>query len=107
MTEAITGVVIAVLALSAGGFCLVAAIGVLRFPDALSRMHAASKAGAMGGSCALIAAGLHMGEAGGWLRAGLAVLFLLLTAPLAAHLLGRAAAWRAGRDIAAREADDS
>ena len=52
MTEVITGL----LALCAGIFTLIAAIGVLRFPDVLTRMHAASKTGAFAGGCALLAA---------------------------------------------------
>lgn len=93
MIELVTGVLV----LLAGAFCLVAAIGVLRFPDALTRMHASSKVGAFAGSLALIAAAAHFGEPGAVARALLAVVFLLLTAPIGAHLLGRAAAWRAGK----------
>ena len=38
---------------------LLAALGVLRFPDLYTRMHAASKAGTVGSSLLLIAAGLQ------------------------------------------------
>lgn len=93
MIEVVSGL----LALTAGVFCLAAAFGVLRFPDALTRMHASSKAGAMGGSFALLAAALDIGGLGPVTRAVLGILFLLLTAPIGAHLLGRAAAWRAGQ----------
>lgn len=43
MTEILT----ALFVLAGGFFALMAALGVLRFPDALSRMHAASKVGTM------------------------------------------------------------
>lgn len=91
MADVISGILV----LLAGGFSLVAAIGVLRFPDALTRMHASSKVGSFAGSLALLAAAVDIGEASATTRALLAILFLLLTAPIGAHLLGRAAAWRA------------
>lgn len=91
MTEA----VVAILALLAGAFSLIAAIGVLRFPDAMTRMHASSKVATLGGSLALLAAAVDIGDPGAVSRVVLAILFLLLTAPVGAHLLGRAGAWRA------------
>ncbi|OWJ76661.1 sodium:proton antiporter [Haematobacter genomosp. 1] len=94
MIEVITGI----LALLAGGFALVAAVGVVRFPDALTRMHASSKVGAFAGSLALICAAVDIGSVSAVTRAVIAILFLFLTAPIGAHLLGRAAAWRSGQD---------
>ena len=89
-------VVVGLLALLAGIFALVAAVGVWRFPDALTRMHAASKVGAFAGSLALLAAAVDIGGLGVAVRVTLAILFLFLTAPIGAHLLGRAALWRSG-----------
>ncbi len=88
---------IGLLALLAGGFSLVAAIGVLRFPDALTRMHASSKVGTFAGSLGLLAGAASLGDIASVTKALLAIIFLLLTAPIGAHLLGRAAAWRAGQ----------
>lgn len=93
MIEIATGI----LALLAGGFALVSAIGILRFPDALTRMHASSKVGSLAGSLALLAAAIDIGGVSAASRALIAILFLLMTAPIGAHLLGRAAAWRAGK----------
>lgn len=73
-----------------GAFSLVAAIGVLRLPDLYTRMHAASKAGAVGGGLILLAVALVCFDAAVALRAVIGVIFLLLTTPLAAHLLARA-----------------
>lgn len=74
--------------------CLIGAIGVLRLPDCYSRMHAASKAGALG--AALILAGVAAATGG---TTTLAVVFalavVLASAPLAAHAVSRAA-YRAG-----------
>ena len=70
-------------------FSLLAAVGVLRLPDLLTRMHAASKAGAVGGGLILLAVPLVTLDASVALRAILGVMFLLLTTPVAAHLLAR------------------
>jgi len=71
-------------------FTLLAAIGVIRLPDLYTRMHAASKAGAVGGGLILLAVALVSMDAAVALRAVIGVLFLLLTTPIAAHLLARA-----------------
>lgn len=92
-------IITAILAVLAGIFALVAAIGVYRFPDALTRMHASSKVGAFAGSLALLAAAVDVAEGGAAFRAILAIAFLFLTAPIGAHLLGRAAAWRADHSL--------
>jgi multicomponent Na+:H+ antiporter subunit G len=72
-------------------FCLVAAVGMLRLPDTLIRMHAATKAGTLGTGCILAAEAVVAGELGTTLRAAAVIVFLLLTAPVGAHLIGRAA----------------
>nr|WP_295891427.1 monovalent cation/H(+) antiporter subunit G [uncultured Devosia sp.] len=71
-------------------FSLIAAIGVVRLPDLLSRMHAASKAGPVGAGLILLAVALISADIGVALRAIVGVVFLLLTTPVAAHLLARA-----------------
>jgi multicomponent Na+:H+ antiporter subunit G len=69
---------------------LVGAIGVLRLPDSYTRMHAASKAGALG--TALILAGVAAATSGAVaLAAVFALVIVLATAPLAAHAMARAA----------------
>lgn len=69
---------------------LAAAVGLLRFPDLLSRMHAGTKPQVLGVLLALLGVGLR-------LRSGLDVGMLLLvgffqclTLPVAAHMVGRA-----------------
>jgi multicomponent Na+:H+ antiporter subunit G len=71
-------------------FSLVAALGVWRLPDLYTRMHAASKAGAVGGGLVLLAVAVLSFDAGVALRAIMGIVFLLLTTPVAAHLLARA-----------------
>ncbi|MDP2245836.1 monovalent cation/H(+) antiporter subunit G [Pseudomonas sp.] len=73
---------------------LLGAIGVVRLPDSYSRMHAASKTGLLGAT--LILAGVAAASnAEVALEVLLGVLVLLASAPLAAHVLSRAA-YRAG-----------
>ena len=72
-------------------FSFVAALGMLRLPDTVIRMHAATKAGTLGAGLILIAEAFFYAELGITLRALAAITFLLMTAPVAAHLIGRAA----------------
>lgn len=72
-------------------FVLVAAIGVLRLDDLYMRMHAASKAGTLGSGVLLIAIAVFSQETDVVLRALAGVVFFLLTAPVSAHLLAKAA----------------
>lgn len=79
-------------------FCLIAAVGMLRLPDTLIRMHAATKAGTLGAGMILAGVALWSFEVGIVLKAFLALIFLFLTAPVAAHLIGRAA-YRSGIEL--------
>jgi multicomponent Na+:H+ antiporter subunit G len=70
---------------------LVAAIGVVRLPDIYLRMAANSKAATLGAAMVLLALAIHFFEIGIATRAIAAIIFLFMTAPIAAHMLGRAA----------------
>lgn len=83
--------VIGIVCLLAGAFAVIAGLGTLRLQDVLLRMHASTKAGTLASGLALAAVALHFREAEVTAKAVLAVLFLLLTAPIAAHMIGRAA----------------
>ncbi len=83
----IAGVVMLIGAL----FALLAAIGILRLPDLYTRMHAASKAGTMGAGLLLAAIAVVSLDGAVIMRAIAGFVFLLLTAPVSAHLLARAA----------------
>ena len=74
----------------AGIFTLIAAIGVLRFPDVYLRMHAATKAGTVGVISSLLALALYFDDPAIRVRALLVALFLWVTAPIVAHVLSRA-----------------
>ena len=68
-----------------------AALGAWRFPDALTRMAAVSKASTLGLTLLLIAAGLQAWTLEAAFKGFLTIVILWLTAPIAAHLLARAA----------------
>jgi multicomponent Na+:H+ antiporter subunit G len=70
-------------------FSFLAALGINRLPDMYCRMHAASKAGTIGSGILLIAAGIHSFDYAIFARSVAGFFFLLLTAPVAAHLLAR------------------
>src|SRR5690625_7431829 len=72
-------------------FILIACIGVIRMPDLMMRMHAATKAGVLGTGLLAIALMILYPEVGGWTRGIALILFAILTAPLAAHMIGSAA----------------
>ncbi|MET0271326.1 MAG: monovalent cation/H(+) antiporter subunit G [Sphingomonas sp.] len=71
-------------------FLVVAAIGLVRLPDALQRMHSATKAGTLGTALVILGAML-LGEVARPSTGLLTILFLLVTLPFGAQLLGRAA----------------
>ncbi|MFP4039832.1 MAG: monovalent cation/H(+) antiporter subunit G [Desulfosudaceae bacterium] len=85
-----TDIITAGLLLAGGIFAFIASVGMLRLPDTIIRMHAATKAGALGSGLIFLALAVYSQELSTTLRALAAVLFLLLTAPIAAHLIGRA-----------------
>lgn len=72
-------------------FVLVSALGAVRMPDLFMRMHAATKAGTLGAGLVLASAVVVFATTAVTTKAVLVFLFLLLTAPVAAHVLGRAA----------------
>ena len=79
-----------------GGFLsIIAAIGVIRLPDLFTRMHAATKVGTIGVSSITIGLMIHFSNITVTSRGLLVIAFFLLTAPVAAHMIGRAA-YRSG-----------
>jgi multicomponent K+:H+ antiporter subunit G len=79
---------------------LVGSIGLVRFPDFYSRLHAPTKATTLGLGAFLVASLIHFGMGPGKasLHEPLVVLFLFMSAPVSAYLLAKAALHLAGRD---------
>jgi len=91
MMDYIVAIATALLLILGALFALSAAIGLVRLPDLYTRMHSASKAGTVGSGLLLFAAGLYSEDPAILARAIAGFIFLLLTAPVSAHLLARAA----------------
>lgn len=72
-------------------FALLAAVGVLRMPDVFTRMQASTKASTLGLGCLLLGAALQWGDVGSFVRLASIGAFTLLTTPVAAHVIARAA----------------
>lgn len=70
---------------------LVAGIGVLRMPDLFLRMSATAKAGTLGTGLMVLAAAIYFNEFAIYTRAFALIVFLISTAPVSTHMLGRAA----------------
>lgn len=112
--------VAALLMVGGTAFMLVAAIGLLRLPDLYTRMHAVTKAGTLGVGLILLAAAVSFGEVSVVARSLMALLFVLLTAPVSAHMIGRSGylgnaslwentafdAWGAGYEEIRREGEE-
>ena len=88
--ESINDVVTAVLLITGGFFMLVGSIGLLRMPDLYMRMSATTKSVTLGVSFSLLGAAVHFNELGVGARVLATVAFVYLTAPIAAHMIGRA-----------------
>ncbi len=87
----VTDIVCAVLILTGSALALTAAIGVVRFPDTLSRMHSATKPQVLGLLLVLIGAAIRLR---GHPDVGMIILtgmFTLVTAPVVAQRVGQLA----------------
>ena len=85
-----TDILAALLMIGGTFLMLVAAVGLLRFPDLYTRMHAVTKAGTLGIGLMLISAAVAFWDLSVTARALAALLFVFLTAPVSAHMIGRA-----------------
>ena len=75
---------------------LVAAVGMVRFPDLLSRMHAATKPQVLGLLLVLLGVALRLRDLSSVSMLLLVALFQLATSPIASHMVARASV-RAGQ----------
>lgn len=71
-------------------FVLLAAIGLVRMPDLYLRISVTTKAATLGIGLILASAAVYFNETSVTSRIIAIVFFILLTAPVGAHLLGRA-----------------
>ena len=90
MSDTLIDVVTAVLMIGGALMSVAAGIGLLRFPDLLTRMHAATKPQVLGLLLFLLAIGFQLRS---WVLVPVLVvcwIFMLLTVPVSAHMVGRA-----------------
>lgn len=89
----VLNLLVALFVLAGTFFILSASIGVVRFPDVYTKLHAATKASTLGIAFILIGAFTYLylehSIVSGKLL--LAIVFIMLTAPVGAHMMGRAA----------------
>jgi len=86
-----SNLMVIVFVLAGAFFSLLAAIGVIRFPDVYTRMHAATKAPAFGILLLLIAAVFFFADLYTTAISLMIVVFIFLTAPVASHSISRVA----------------
>ena len=80
-----------VLLITGTSFALLASVAVVRMPDLYTRMHGATKSATLGVGCTVLSAATGLGNMETTTVAILVIGFLFLTAPVAAHMIGRAA----------------
>ncbi|MFP4260063.1 MAG: monovalent cation/H(+) antiporter subunit G [Opitutales bacterium] len=85
---------------------LIAAIGLLRFPDFYTRAHAGTKAASLGAGLILFGSILPISDIDINIRVWLTILFIFLTVPIAGHLLARAAYLRGLKQWPGKNVDE-
>ncbi|MBO3089681.1 monovalent cation/H(+) antiporter subunit G [Cellulomonas dongxiuzhuiae] len=90
MWEAAADAVSIICLLGGAFFAFAAGVGALRFPDLLARMHAGTKPQVLGLILVLVGLALRLREGGAVWALVLVAIFQMLTAPVAAHMVGRA-----------------
>jgi multicomponent Na+:H+ antiporter subunit G len=81
----------ALLLVSGGFFCFVAGVGLVRLKDIYARMHAATKAGTLGLALIALAMMITSDTPREVLEPLFVFLFMIATAPVGSHLIGRSA----------------
>lgn len=84
-------IIISVLIVTGSLTMFLGALGVVRFPNALNRMHAASMAAPLGGACIMFSVALFAAEPSVITKALAIIVFVLATSPVAGHAIARAA----------------
>lgn len=79
-----------ILMLAGALYMLIAALGIVRLPDLFTRMHASTKGASLGVMLLMGGVALHFLEEVVFARTVAITFFVLLTAPVAAHAIGRA-----------------
>ena len=84
-----TEITIGILASFGAIFVLLAAVGLIRMPDTYLRISVTTKAATLGIGLLLVAAAIFFKDLSITTKVLATILFILLTAPVSAHLIGR------------------
>ena len=84
-------------------FLVTGAVGLIRFPDFYTRMHAAGKCDTLGSLLVLVGLACYDGAGLASLKLLIVAVFIFVTSPTATHAIARAAkrnddAWRTPED---------
>ncbi|SHJ97513.1 Na+/H+ antiporter subunit G [Desulforamulus aeronauticus] len=103
----IVKIVVTVLILGGTALSILSAFGMLRLPDVYTRTHAATKSTTLGVLCTLLGTFLYFWQTQDIvsIRLLLGIVFVFLTAPVAGHLICRAA-YRSGVELAQESTED-
>lgn len=80
-----------VLILAGSIVALLSGIGLVRFPDLFTRMHAAGKVGVFGSMLILLGAAIHFSDAGVSARCVAVIVLIFVTTPMPTHWIAKAA----------------
>lgn len=83
-------IIIVILSTLGSIFVFLAAVGIVRMPDFFLRISVTTKAGTLGVGLILISNAFYFQDPAITARAIAIVVFLVLTAPVSAHMIGRA-----------------
>ncbi len=97
--------VTAVLVLTGAAFVLLAGLGLHRFDDVFSRVHATTKAVTFGMVLVVLGSVLQLSRPADVVKLLLAVLLQLISAPVSSHIVARAA-YHAGTELSPLTAVD-
>ena len=89
-------VITSIFLLASVAFVLLACIGLYRFDDVFSRIHAATKSITLGVVLVAAGAALQLRDPGDSVKLVIAALLQMISAPVTAHIIGRAAYWAGG-----------
>jgi len=84
-------------------FAVVGGIGLLRFPDVYTRMHAAGITDTLGAGLVLVGLALHAGPSLAAVKLLMVLFFLLVTSPTSTHALAQSAISRGVKPKLANE----
>jgi multicomponent Na+:H+ antiporter subunit G len=91
-------IVASVFLVTGSALCLLVAVGLQRFDSVFARMHSATKAVTLGLLLVCVGAALLIDDAGDRVKLLLVAALQFMTAPVAAHGVGRAA-YRSGTEL--------